>query len=725
MHPDTSVSRSGFLMRLLRDERAATLPIMAAAIFPLAGLVGGGVDMGRMYLTKTRLQQACDAGALGGRKVMAAGTWDANGNAANTAALRFFDANFSTGDYGTGARTRAFSESGGTVTGNVSAVVPMTIMRVFGKIEETILVRCSAQLKLPNTDVMFVLDLSGSMARDANNVEVASGPTSRIVALRGATKCFYEVVALVDTPEDCGFTPSGGTAPGVQIRFGFVNYGSMVNVGKLLPQSAMADHWTYQSRRELTKPQTTTDEGAATYTEQVTNGMPGFSTMSPNTTTGTEQLCRDSVPANTSQDGTESQPQNRQPTTTTSGTTTTVTTTWYTTLSRARTEYRFQDWRSRDGRCRRQSRSGTDTVRRNYTQTTTTTVRQVFDKWRYEPREYDVSGLKNGSGGYNDSITLPIGDVPAGGDRAADKVIEWDGCIEERKTAVAQPFSSITTGHWDLDVDMAATAHSWLAAGGTASGPSGSQWGPSLQGIVWARGIPDREWYGSNWNTRASYAAVETTTNYAAGDGVSPFSPAPFYGADQPNSYHCPAESRKLQVWPASPPAGQLGFSDYVNTLQAGGNTFYDVGLMWGARFLSPTGMFASENATTSAGGAIERHIVFMTDGNVQAQHYNRSSHGLPWFDRRQNGTLLPPSHDDLIAQNHARLDAICSRVKTMPATTLWVVGFGAAVTASDTTRLTNCASSSARYFPARTNDDLKESFRKIAATISQLKLTT
>ena len=714
MHPDTSVSRSGFLMRLLRDERAATLPIMAAAIFPLAGLVGGGVDMGRMYLTKTRLQQACDAGALGGRKVMAAGTWDANGNAANTAALRFFDANFSTGDYGTGARTRAFSESGGTVTGNVSAVVPMTIMRVFGKIEETILVRCSAQLKLPNTDVMFVLDLSGSMARDANNVEVASGPTSRIVALRGATKCFYEVVALVDTPEDCGFTPSGGTAPGVQIRFGFVNYGSMVNVGKLLPQSAMADRWTYQSRRELTKPQTTT--GPATYTEQFlyTGTMSGYSNA-PDTTTSTDPLCRNSAP--TSND-TEGSPENRQTSTTTSGTTTTATTTWYTTVERVRTEYRFRDWRSSDGRCRRQVRSATDKLRRNYTQVTTT--RQVFDKWRYEPVEYDVSGLKNGSGGYNDSIALPIGDVPAGGDRAANKVIEWDGCIEERKTAVAQPFSSITTGHWDLDVDMAATAHSWLAAGGTASGPSGSRWGPSLQGIVWARGITDRTWYQNDWNTRASYAPVETTTNYAAGDGMSPFAPAPYFGADQPNSYHCPAESRKLQVWTDGD-----GFSDYVNTLQAGGNTFYDVGLMWGARFLSPTGMFAAENAATPAGGTIERHIVFMTDGNVQAQHYNRSSHGLPWFDRRQNGTLLPPSHDDLIAQNHARLDAICSRVKTMPSTTLWVVGFGAAVTASDTTRLTNCASSSARYFPARTNDDLKESFRKIAATISQLKLTT
>ncbi|WP_375429328.1 Tad domain-containing protein [uncultured Sphingomonas sp.] len=711
---------------------------MAAAIFPLAGLVGGGVDMGRMYLTKTRLQQACDAGALGGRKVMAAGTWEANGNAADAAANRFFDSNFGQGDYGTGTRTRSFAESGGTVTGTASAVVPMTIMRILGLTSKTLEVTCSAQLKLPNTDIMFVLDLSGSMARDADDVEVASGPTSRVVALRAATKCFYEVVALVNTPEDCGFTPSGGTAPGVQIRFGFVNYGSMVNVGKLLPHSALADYWTYQSRTENTRPETTTNTGNATFTSQTlsTGSFSSWSDMS-NTTTSTEQRCRNSVPANGTIDGAESRNQNEQTSTSTSGNTTTNTRTWYRTLDQTRVEYRYSSWTNTTNGCKRQSRSATDGVRRNYTQVTTTTVQTVFDGWNYMPVEVNVSGLKNtGTGGYNASITLPIGNVDSGTKRASDKVIAWDGCIEERKTAVAWPFTSITSGHWDLDVDMAPTTEDWSVPADAFTGPTGSKWGPSLRGIVWARGVLPNHWYkdvyGNNTytdSTGSSSKAVYVTPpptpiNYAAGDETSEFGAAPYLNQQQPNSYHCPAESRTLQVWPQTPPSGQLSFSNYVDTLQAGGNTFYDIGLIWGARFLSPTGLFAATNAATPSGGAIERHIVFMTDGNVQAQHYNRSSHGLPWYDRRQNGKGFIPSNNDMIAQNHARLNAICAKVKTMPSTTLWVVGFGAAVTAGDTTRLTNCASNSTRYFPARTNNDLKTSFRKIAATISQLKLT-
>ncbi|MDE0879433.1 MAG: pilus assembly protein TadG-related protein, partial [Sphingomonas bacterium] len=73
-----------FLRRLRRDVRANTLAIVAAALVPLAGMVGGGLDISRLYLTKTRLQHACDAGALAGRKAMGGGSW--NTAASNVAA---------------------------------------------------------------------------------------------------------------------------------------------------------------------------------------------------------------------------------------------------------------------------------------------------------------------------------------------------------------------------------------------------------------------------------------------------------------------------------------------------------------------------------------------------------------------------------------------------------------------------------------------------------------
>src|SRR6476659_8968425 len=59
-----------FLGRLARDARGNTLAIIGAALVPLAGMIGSGVDMSRAYMAKTRLQSACDAGELAGRRVM-------------------------------------------------------------------------------------------------------------------------------------------------------------------------------------------------------------------------------------------------------------------------------------------------------------------------------------------------------------------------------------------------------------------------------------------------------------------------------------------------------------------------------------------------------------------------------------------------------------------------------------------------------------------------------
>src|SRR6187455_1126623 len=95
------------LRQLLRDSAGNTLAIMAAALFPLLGLIGGGVDMSRGYLSQSRLQQACDAGVLAARKRL--GTEAAiTGSIPDEAAVigqRFFNLNFGEGAYGTEDRT--------------------------------------------------------------------------------------------------------------------------------------------------------------------------------------------------------------------------------------------------------------------------------------------------------------------------------------------------------------------------------------------------------------------------------------------------------------------------------------------------------------------------------------------------------------------------------------------------------------------------------------------
>ena len=56
------------LSALRKDVTGNTLAIMAAAMIPIIGFTGSAIDMGRLYVIKVRMQQACDAGVLAGRK---------------------------------------------------------------------------------------------------------------------------------------------------------------------------------------------------------------------------------------------------------------------------------------------------------------------------------------------------------------------------------------------------------------------------------------------------------------------------------------------------------------------------------------------------------------------------------------------------------------------------------------------------------------------------------
>ena len=58
---------------LWRDQAGNTMVMTAAAILPLLAMIGGAVDASRIYLVQSRLQSACDAGALASRRAMAGG----------------------------------------------------------------------------------------------------------------------------------------------------------------------------------------------------------------------------------------------------------------------------------------------------------------------------------------------------------------------------------------------------------------------------------------------------------------------------------------------------------------------------------------------------------------------------------------------------------------------------------------------------------------------------
>jgi Flp pilus assembly protein TadG len=193
--------------RLIRDQRGNALMLTAAAIVPVIGIVGSAVDIGRAYMTQLRLQQACDAGVLAGRRAMAAGVY---GDLAQAEADKMFAFNFPAGLYGSSHSNFASEASGSAdVVGSATASLPTAIMYIFGNDQFDLSVNCTAKLEISNVDVMLVLDVTGSMRG------------SRIAALQTAAKDFFATLASADMGDG-------------RLRVGVVPYSSTVNVGKIL-----------------------------------------------------------------------------------------------------------------------------------------------------------------------------------------------------------------------------------------------------------------------------------------------------------------------------------------------------------------------------------------------------------------------------------------------------------------------------------------------------------
>lgn len=227
--------------RLLHDTTANTLALAAASLVPLMAMVGGGIDASRYYMAAARMQAACDAGALAARRSMTGVTMNAD---QRQQGLNFFDQNFHEGIFGVTGRTRNYTaNSAGIVTGTATATLPSTIMNAFGYTQFPLSVTCSADLNISNTDIMFVLDVTGSMNCPDNNIAGCTNgnnnevevSNSLIVGLRNAVLSFYDSVAA---------TASAAS----RVRYGMMPYANTVNVGFDIPTQYMSTQYTYQSR---------------------------------------------------------------------------------------------------------------------------------------------------------------------------------------------------------------------------------------------------------------------------------------------------------------------------------------------------------------------------------------------------------------------------------------------------------------------------------------------
>lgn len=625
----------GFLTRLRRDARGNTLAIVGAALVPLAAMIGSGVDMSRAYMAKTRLQSACDAAALAARRVM---TNDTMNESVRAEGRRFFNFNFPQGLYQTTAFTPTIERpSAGTVTVTASTRIPTTVMSMFGFDSLPLDVTCDASLNFVNTDVMLVLDVTGSMD------QTLSG-TKKIVSLRDAVMALYDELRPIQTQLESN---------GLRLRYGVVPYSSTVNVGALLEaqnEDYLADTVAYRSR-VFNYNTMVGEEGPASeavveiYSESISQSRcdrygrnESFSGFSPSPVTG-------GGPAPTP--------------------------TWRRTYSND--ESSGVDW----GWSGAADRSGdTRSCRRRYTTRTTTYPephRYRYTNTTYQQEVIDVSDFKRFEDVHvvtsppseNDGSTVgtsgpfdPV-DLARDGDDVDYTTQRWNGCIEERQTVNTITTASgytIPADAFDLNINL--IPHN-----------DATRWRP-----MWPRLVYRSD--GSSMNNSA-----------------------------------CPAAAVRLQAF------SRDAMLSYVNGLQPVGSTYHDIGMIWGARMISNAGVFA-DSPDTFGGMPVSRHIIFMTDGQMDTDNGIYAFQGIERDDQRISGQSNP-SESELNGRHMQRFKMICNAAKSMNVS-IWVIAFGTTLT----TEMRDCASNANQASTISNRDQLIARFRQIGSNIGALRLT-
>lgn len=171
----------------------------------------------------------------------------------------------------------------------------------------------------------------------------------------------------------------------------------------------------------------------------------------------------------------------------------------------------------------------------------------------------------------------------------------------------------------------------------------------------------------------------------------------------------CPSEATRLQTY-----VDEAAYQADINaaTARVTGGTYHDVGMLWGLRFISRTGRFASLNPTQINGIPVNQHIVFMTDGMLDTGDTLYSSHGV---ERYQQRTASPGTLD---ARHIARFKQACQLAKSMKIT-VWVI----ALDVTSTADVASCATSPGHFFVSN-GSDLESVFERIGQGIGNLRLT-
>lgn len=136
-----------------------------------------------------------------------------------------------------------------------------------------------------------------------------------------------------------------------------------------------------------------------------------------------------------------------------------------------------------------------------------------------------------------------------------------------------------------------------------------------------------------------------------------------------------------------------------ISGLVANGGTAGHLGTAWGWYLLSQNwgSIWPAANRPETNSATVMKVMVLMTDGD-----YNTSYNGI---------------------DSSTQAATLCTNMKNA-GIIVYTIGFGTNISAVSLTNLRNCASSPNQFFNAQNGDQLRVTFRSIAFTLTQLRLT-
>lgn len=191
-----------------RDQRGSALPFIGLGITMLVGATGSAVDMGRVQIAQSRMQNALDAAGL------AVGSTISTANI-GTETQKYFYANFPQGYMGTTVTSLTATPNGDNslINLNAAGTVNMTFMKVLGIQTMNISAFTQVTRQSKGMELVLVIDTTGSMS------ESAGGSVTKMQAAKTAS------ITLLDTL----FGANNNTVENLWV--GLVPFSQAVNVG--------------------------------------------------------------------------------------------------------------------------------------------------------------------------------------------------------------------------------------------------------------------------------------------------------------------------------------------------------------------------------------------------------------------------------------------------------------------------------------------------------------